>query len=745
MSLSSWAVVRRASLPAAMAATAVVSPLLPSAPAFAAGTGDFWVNVYSGQTGLAVPAVQVQLIDAATGAVLQTIATDAQGWVHFPELTEGASYLAHVAGTTAYKEVYSRAEKIPDVTYGGSAQESLQLTPTTLTVGRISGTVTASDDTVNARVNIYPASATKAAIESGSINPIATERVGGYSYYGNANGPQAWTLTVPGGATTKYKVQVVDRDAGYTDGGCSYTPDGWTCTPDLPKSSIWVGSASNPTVADNATQTTVPAGATVGTGTVNIAGESTTSTPRISGTVTGTGGQKLDAIEVSLRAKLPDGTWHGVDYDYTGTSGTFGLNVPAYVESGSFVHQCYDTATDTWVTIPSGDPCASGYTREHYEYTEVPLDSTTKFQIRFSDGDSDEYRSQWLGGVEATSWTPPAEAEASAFTVPAAPATVVENTTMTSTPLDKSTGVYGKLTDNAGVATRGSVRFYDLSGNSIDTVYGRRDGTWSAPISELPPGTYKVQFRTDEAWEWYGGTSFRTALTVATTVTHAGVNLGSSGLNRLGTLSGKVTVPKVTPTSTSDPAHIYPVDKVASWVSIYDANLEHVDDVETNADGTWKDKLAPGTYYVGADGEAWSSWDDTSQRVSEQEMIKKYWSTAYFLSQAKAITVGGGGTVTSLNFTLGNTLAAITRPVVKGTHKVGYLQTATTGSWNDRRGIAFSYQWYRGTTKITNATKSTYKATSRDKGQLIKVRVTARDTDGIYKSGYKDSAAVKIY
>jgi hypothetical protein len=738
MSLSSWAVVRRASLPAALAASAVVSPLLPSAPAFAAGTGNFYVHVYNQQTGREVPAVQVQLIDTATGTVVGILTTDANGWVSFPNLPEGSSYVAHVAGTAAFKEVYSRADTIDASPYGGNVGESLLLTPTTLTIGRIAGTVTASDNTVNARINIYPATATKAAIESGSITAIATQRVGGY-YYGGSEGPQPWTLTVPGGATTKYKVQVVDRDAGYTQ-DCS----GYFCT-DVPNSAFWIGSPSNPTVADDATQTTVPTGATVSTATLNIPGGSSTSTPRITGTVTGTAGRKLDYVGVNLKAKLPDGTWQSVDYDYTGSDGTFGFNPPASVGEGTNEYQCYEYGVG-WQAIPEGDPCASGSTRWHYTYTEVPLDATTKYQLRFVDGASDEYRSQWLGGVDATSSsTPPAEAEVSAFTVPAAPATIVENTTMTAVPLDKSTGVNGKLTDNAGVASRGTIRFYDLSGNYVETVYGRRDGTWTAPITELPPGTYKVRFSTNEGYEWYGGTSFRTALTVATTVTGAGVNLGSSGLNRLGTLAGKVTVPKVTPTSVSDPAHIYPVDSVASWVSIYDANLEHVDDVETNADGTWSDKLAPGTYYIGADGEASSSWDDTDQQVSAQPMIKKYWSTAYFLSQAKAVTVGGGGTVGSLNFTLGNTLVAIARPTIKGTHKVGYLQTATAGSWNDRRGIAYAYQWYRGTTKITGATKSTYKATSKDKGKLIKVRVTARDTDGLYKSGYKDSAAVKIY
>ena len=68
-------------------------------------------------------------------------------------------------------------------------------------------------------------------------------------------------------------------------------------------------------------------------------------------------------------------------------------------------------------------------------------------------------------------------------------------------------------------------------------------------------------------------------------------------------------------------------------------------------------------------------------------------------------------------------------PKISGTTKVGKKLKAKAGPWKPS-GVKLSYQWYRGSSKIPGATKSSYKLTSKDKGKKLKVRVTGS------KSGY---------
>jgi len=63
-------------------------------------------------------------------------------------------------------------------------------------------------------------------------------------------------------------------------------------------------------------------------------------------------------------------------------------------------------------------------------------------------------------------------------------------------------------------------------------------------------------------------------------------------------------------------------------------------------------------------------------------------------------------------------------PKITGTLKVGQTLKVTTGTWSPK--ATFTYQWYRGTTKIAGATKATYKLAAADAGKQIKVVVTGR-------------------
>ena len=68
-------------------------------------------------------------------------------------------------------------------------------------------------------------------------------------------------------------------------------------------------------------------------------------------------------------------------------------------------------------------------------------------------------------------------------------------------------------------------------------------------------------------------------------------------------------------------------------------------------------------------------------------------------------------------------------PTISGTAKVGKTLKATAGTWSPS-GVTLTYQWYRDSTRIKGATKSTYKLTKASLAHRITVRVTGT------KSGY---------
>ena len=68
------------------------------------------------------------------------------------------------------------------------------------------------------------------------------------------------------------------------------------------------------------------------------------------------------------------------------------------------------------------------------------------------------------------------------------------------------------------------------------------------------------------------------------------------------------------------------------------------------------------------------------------------------------------------------TLTSTPTPAITGTRAVGRTLTAKPGTWTPS-GVTLRYQWFRGTTAITGATKATYTVTTRDKGTKLTVRV----------------------
>ncbi len=87
------------------------------------------------------------------------------------------------------------------------------------------------------------------------------------------------------------------------------------------------------------------------------------------------------------------------------------------------------------------------------------------------------------------------------------------------------------------------------------------------------------------------------------------------------------------------------------------------------------------------------------------------------------------------------TLTATPTPKITGTAKVGKTLTADPGTWGPAP-VTLTYQWYRGTSAISGATKQTYTAKSADKGADLRVRV--RGSKAGYATVDKKSGATRI-
>ncbi|MBN9613085.1 MAG: hypothetical protein J0H64_06435 [Actinobacteria bacterium] len=80
-------------------------------------------------------------------------------------------------------------------------------------------------------------------------------------------------------------------------------------------------------------------------------------------------------------------------------------------------------------------------------------------------------------------------------------------------------------------------------------------------------------------------------------------------------------------------------------------------------------------------------------------------------------------------------LANTAKPRISGTVKVGKKLTAKRGSWSGAP-TSYSYQWYRGSKKIAEATKSSYRLKSADRGKRIRVKIPAKRAGSMSRSAY---------
>jgi len=106
------------------------------------------------------------------------------------------------------------------------------------------------------------------------------------------------------------------------------------------------------------------------------------------------------------------------------------------------------------------------------------------------------------------------------------------------------------------------------------------------------------------------------------------------------------------------------------------------------------------------------AWSDFGRKIQVKVTAKR---TNY--SQVSAAS--GAKYIAKAKFT------KVVAPKIAGTAKVGKTLTAKPGV-SSPKATSYSYQWYRGSKAIKNATKKTYKLVSADSKRNVYVRVTAK-------------------
>jgi len=90
-----------------------------------------------------------------------------------------------------------------------------------------------------------------------------------------------------------------------------------------------------------------------------------------------------------------------------------------------------------------------------------------------------------------------------------------------------------------------------------------------------------------------------------------------------------------------------------------------------------------------------------------------------------------------------------TVPAISGTAQEGTTLTASSGSWSGSTPITYHYQWRRcdkngaGCANIGGADGSTYLVRHADVGKTVRVRVTAKNSDGTSQATSAPTAVVK--
>lgn len=272
------------------------------------------------------------------------------------------------------------------------------------------------------------------------------------------------------------------------------------------------------------------------------------------------------------------------------------------------------------------------------------------------------------------------------------------------------------------------VGIYSATGEYEDTVRTHGDGRYYA--TGLTAGSYKVEADVyadgsaspNGSTFWYGGAKSFAAAPAVAVGTKTSIGAIAVGI---GTITGTITLP--------------PVAAGDWWYAmayLYDLDGNVVGEGRTDAAGRYSIDSLPGTYYLEAEGEE-SSGPDSAPDQGYFPMISQWWSGGFSMATATPITIGANGTVTA-NFALGRTILATAAPTVSGKLKAHRTLTVSTGTWNHRSDVVYTYVWRRGATVVGTGpayrlSKTDVKAVkllkkAKTKKQLKKAKKLARAT-----------------
>ena len=149
--------------------------------------------------------------------------------------------------------------------------------------------------------------------------------------------------------------------------------------------------------------------------------------------------------------------------------------------------------------------------------------------------------------------------------------------------------------------------------------------------------------------------------------------------------------------------------KVGSRISIGlgDTTDTELDYLDLFFDGEWEDTLDPV-------GDTFRYTIPASAAGKRLTFEGSYWNEGNF-----------GDFTLDAGMVTGGTLKPSKTLKISGTARHGSTLKVSAG-WPS--GSKTSYQWYRGTSKISGATKTTYEPTSRDIGKTISVKATVKKT-----------------
>jgi hypothetical protein len=177
-------------------------------------------------------------------------------------------------------------------------------------------------------------------------------------------------------------------------------------------------------------------------------------------------------------------------------------------------------------------------------------------------------------------------------------------------------------------------------------------------------------------------------------------------------------------------------------------------DVDANGDGIIDPPPADGLVYI-AGVEPDSSYvvnasgsDFNATTGVETEYASRLFGGDGSYSKATPVAVTTGA-FTPVTVQLSNTLTVLEKPRIIGNSSFGSKLTADPGTFLGESGLEYTYQWFSGSKLVS--TTDTYKVSKKDKGNKIKLTVTALGDDFIgtasadktSKVGEKSKVSVK--